>query len=481
MTLTRLRNWVAGSFSAFPAIMVIGFGSLAALLTWGDAALWSAGLRFSFAGGPDAARTLLSAVASSTLTLAGLSFSVTLVVLVLASSQFSPRVLRTFLRDRRTKLALGVFLGTYVYALVALRAVRSAEEGLGSSAAFVPGVTMTGSFLLALASIGVFVFFIDHVVQSVRVEHIIGRIAADTRTVIDTMYPTEPSDGGVAAIGETATDEPASEDAAPGHNDGAARSAQLPGGVVTTILGDHAASSVGTTYEVVAHRPGVVSSVDIEGLVEAATDADVLVTTLHGVGTFLPEGAPLLTVIGAGDVDVDVFRRQVSLYANRTVVQDAAFGFRQLVDIAERALSPGINDPTTAVQALDQIHDLLRRLATRPLGDGRWTDDHGVLRVTMPVLSWDDYVRLSLDEVRHWGAGSLQIHHRVRGLVDDLLTVVDNDRAAVLHNQIALLDARGADALHAVEQWSQPMSASASRSADPAGSVRATENPSNTP
>ena len=130
----------------------------------------------------------------------------------------------------------------------------------------------------------------------------------------------------------------------------------------------------------------------------------------------------------------------------------SASGSAKLVDIAERALSPGVNDTTTAVQAVDQIHDLLRRLATRPIPDGRHVDADGILRVQVPVASWGDLVALALDEIRHWGANSLQIAQRLHDLLDDLLTVVSDDRAEPLHRQRRLLVARLDDELPDVEQ-----------------------------
>jgi uncharacterized membrane protein len=121
--------------------------------------------------------------------------------------------------------------------------------------------------------------------------------------------------------------------------------------------------------------------------------------------------------------------------------QDAAFGLRQLVDLAARALSPGINDPTTAVQAIDQIHDALRRLAIRPLHSGRVTDDDGVVRLVHPVMAWEDFISLAVDEIRIYGAGSLQVLRRLRGMLDDLLRVVDDSRRPPLRVQLGLLAA----------------------------------------
>lgn len=238
-----LRDRTAGSFWILPALLTVALGALAGLLNWADAALRGAGVEFGFAGGPAAARNLLSVIASSTLTLAALVFTVTLVVLTLASSQYSPRILRTFLTDRQTKVTLGIFLGTYTYALVALRAVRAAGEA-GAGTAFVPGVTLTVGFLLALVVIGVFALFIDHIVQSVRVERIIGSIAAETRAVIDEVYPPDREMRSGARTG--AVDAVASAIGHDRHTDG------------------------GRSHEIVAPHPRVVSSIDVATLVRRA-------------------------------------------------------------------------------------------------------------------------------------------------------------------------------------------------------------------
>lgn len=426
----HLRDRVVGSFWMLPAAMSLAGGLMALLLTWADSALWSSGVEFGFAGGPDAARGLLSVIASSTLTLAGLTFSVTLVVLTLASSQYSPRILRTFLTDQRTKLTLGVFLGTYVYALVALRAVRSADDAIGRFV-FVPGVTLTVAFVVALIAIGVFALFIDHVVQSIRVETIIERIAADTRQVIDRVYPVDPDD-------ERGSTAPAPGVPASGDD------AEVPDA--------GPAAPPRRSHEVLAPRPGVISSVNLSSLVGRAHDADAFVQLHYGVGRFVPAGARLLTVSGSDDVDAQAFLGPIALTSTRTLTQDVAFGLRQLVDIAERALSPGVNDPTTAVQALDQIHDLLRRLATRRLGDGILADGDGVIRLEVPAWTWDDYVALALDEIRHWGAGSLQLSRQLGLLIDDLLTVVDEARAGPLRAQRRLLNRRVSEDLPEAER-----------------------------
>ena len=395
------------AFWLIPAVCVGMSIGMAAALLWLDRSV-STQLSIAFAGGPSAAREILGTIASSTLTLTGLVFSITIVVLQLTSSQFSPRVLRTFLQDRPTQVALGVFLATYVYALVALRAVRG-EEGAGAQ--FVPGITIFVAFMLTLASVAMFVQYIHHIAQSVRAVSIIDRIAGETRTVMERRYPPEPV-----------------TQAAPPRN------LERP------------------MHEVMAQVPGVVTSIDVHGLVRVAADSGVFLRQVVPRGGFVPAGGALVQIFGDGDVDADAVVERIRLQRERDLRQDVAFGLRQLVDIAERALSPGINDPSTAVQCLDQIHDLLRRLGTRPFPTGVHTDGDEVPRLQIPEMSWEQYVQLGLDEIRHWGASSLQVHARIGALLDDLLKAVGEDRHAPLQRQLALLEQRAISDLPPVER-----------------------------
>ena len=161
----------------------------------------------------------------------------------------------------------------------------------------------------------------------------------------------------------------------------------------------------------------------------AAKGAGAVVVLRVGIGDFVPTGAPLLDLHGA-DADGCAVTDCISFARERTMHQDPAFGLRQLVDLAAKALSPGINDPTTAVQAIDQIHDILRRLAPRPLPAGRQADDAGHARLIFPTMDWDDFLSLAVDEIRLYGAGSLQVTRRLRGMLEDLLTIVSEDRRA---------------------------------------------------
>ena len=396
----RLLERVRSAFWFVPATCVVAAAGLALALVQLDEKLQRDGGGFAFAGGPESARSLLSAMASSMLSLTALVFSITVVVLQLTSSQFSPRVLRTFLRDRQNQLTLGVFTATFVYALIALREVRG-QDGLVDL--FVPGITISVAFGLVLVSVALFVAYIHHIVNSIRVVKIIDRIRIETESTIDRLIDRD------------------------------AQPVPLP------------PASDGPVREVPAARSGAVVAVDVDRLVRLAAEADIVLRVVPQIGEFVPEGAPLLQAPVGANVDDAALGEAVQLDIERDTRHDVAFGVRQLVDIAERALSPGINDPTTAVQCLDQLHTLLRRLGTRTLPTGAYTDRGGAVRVIVPTMGWDDYVALALDEVRHWGSESLQVHRRLRVLLGDLLTVVEHERRPPLRRQLALLDERTAD------------------------------------
>jgi len=398
--LARLLERVRSAFWFVPATCVVAAAGLALALVQLDENLKRDGGGVAFAGGPESARSLLSAIASSMLTLTALVFSITVVVLQLTSSQFSPRVLRTFLRDRQNQLTLGVLTATFVYALIALREVRG-QDGLVDL--FVPGITISVAFGLVLVSVALFVAYIHHIVNSIRVVTIIDRIRIETESTIDRL---------------------AERDAA---------AAPLP------------PAPDGPLRDIAAARSGAVVAVDVDRLVRLAAEAHIVLRVVPQIGEFVPEGSPLLQAPVGANVDDAALGRAVQLDIERDTSQDIAFGLRQLVDIAERALSPGINDPTTAVQCLDQLHALLRRLGTRPLPTGAHTDRGGAVRLVVPTMGWDDYVALAFDEIRHSGSESLQVHRRLRGLLGDLLAVVEHERRPPLRRQLALLDERAAD------------------------------------
>ena len=385
-----------------PAVAVAGAAGAAQVLIAVDRALSPGGVWPVFGGGAESARNLLSVIAGSMVTSISLIFSVTMVVLQLASAQYSPRVLRSFIGDRVVQGVLGVYIATFVYALLVLPAVRNGE---GAAEEFVPSLAVTGALVLALVSLGVFVRYIHHIAHSIRAVTVITTIAAETRAALESMYPDE--------LGEEAPEE-----------------AVPPSGPATDVLHWNG-------------EPGVLVAVDESALMEAAVEAGIVVSIVPMVGAFIPTASAVLEVSGPAG-ECSALLGCVSVGGERTMHQDAAFGFRQLVDIAERALSPGVNDPTTAVQAVDQLHDLLRRLGDRRFPSRTRLDESGAVRVIAPRLDWDDYVRLAFDEIRQYGSHSIQVVRRLHGAVDDLLAVVPASRRAALEQQRDLLAAAAA-------------------------------------
>lgn len=401
--LAPIRRWWSGLVSGYwflPTSILAVISALAFALVAVDVRLGDEGRRIGFTGGPASAREILSAIASSTLTLAALVFSITVIVLQLASGQFSPRVLRTFLKDQRNQATLGVFLATFLYALLVLREIRGEE---GAPDEFVPGMAVSFSFVLVIASIVLFIQYINNITGSIRVIEIIDRVSSETAETIERVHGEDPAS-------------PPDPRRPP------------------------------VTRTIQAKARGVVTSVSTDRLRQIALGADVCLVVVPHIGDFVATGMALVTVHGgASSLTVDQESKicsSITLGKERDLVDDPAFGFRQLIDIAERALSPGINDPTTAGQCLDHLHDLLRRLASRPLPPTHVETVNEVVRVVVPRMTWDDYVHLALDEIRHWGAQSIQIHKRIASMLDDLAAVVGPQRRLVLEEQKRLLVAR---------------------------------------
>lgn len=395
---TRLRLSLWFIPSVFGAAAILGASVLLAI----DRAIGSDALgSLRFGGTAEGARSVLSTIAQSMLTFTGLVFSITMLVLQLASSQLSPRVTRTFLRDRKNQVVLGLFVATFVYTLIVLRDVRTpVDDGVG----FVPGLSIWVAFALLLASVGAFIVYIDHMAHSIRASSVIESIAAETREAIDRLYPAaagSPVDAGYPAdLRQRRPDVLLKADVA-----------------------------------------GVVISVEEERLLEIADTEDRMAELLVTVGDFVPEGGPLFRLWGRWDHGAGVaLREAVEVGSDRTIGQDAAFGFRQLVDIATRALSPGTNDPSTAVQSLDRLHDLLRRLATRAIPGSAREGREGQVRLVLARPSFDSYVGLAVDEIRLAGQGQLQVMRRLQAMLEDIAAVSHDERRRVVEAQLARLD-----------------------------------------
>lgn len=366
----RIWQGLRATFWFTPAVIVLasiaGAAGLVEVDAWkpADLAAWSPRL---FGAGADGSRAMLSAIATSMITVAGVVFSITIVALSLTSTQYSPRVLRNFMRDGPTQVVLGVFLGIFAYCLIVLRTIRGGDEG-----AFIPSVAVLGGMAYALGGIAVLIFFIHHVAQSIQAASILGRIADDTRAAIDRLFPQE--------LGEP--------------------------------VQEPAAQALPAEWKVVtADRGGYLTSVDNDALMAIAVQSQRVLRICGPVGAFFAEGGELVAAGGRGPVDDGVARQlraALPLARQRTVEQDAAFGLQQLVDVALRALSPGVNDPTTACMCLDQLGDLLLRLSRREI-PGPLRSAGGQLRVVAPAPGFGALTAAAVLPVLRHARGDLQV------------------------------------------------------------------------
>lgn len=402
LRLAQMMGRLRTSLWAAPTLGVtIAIGAAVALLRIDDGFEQERHAWFLFDGGPESARELLSTITSAMLTFTVLVFSITILVLQLASNQFSPRVIRTFLREPVTKWAMSMFVGTFVYSMIVLSQVRTGDPS------FVPAAATWFALVMVLASVAVFIRYIDRMAHSTRAITVITKLAAETRTAIDRMFP-----------GEVAAEPPGD--------------AAMPEGGPDQVL----------TYP---DAPGVFSFVDSDHLLALAVERDAVIEIVPRVGDFLPTGATVFRVWGRID-DPDACIAALGIEIERTIEQDPAFGFRQLVDIALRALSPGINDPTTAVQALDHLHDLARRLTLRPFPARTRADDAGDLRLIAPRPDYEDFIRLAFEEIASYGAGSVQVRRRLRAILADCARVAGPGRRRVLDRLRGELEPRWQEA-----------------------------------
>jgi uncharacterized membrane protein len=421
----RERFWLIPLCGAALAVG-LGLGSVALDQQLSD----SVRLPFLFSSGADGARALLGAIVSSMISFTALVFSITIVTLQLTSGQFSPRVLRTFLQDRFNQVTLAVFIATFVYAMVVLRSVRSE---------FVPQIGVTVAFLLVLASVVVFLFYLHHIAQSIRVASIIASIGDETRDLIERRYPVGDDSAEPARAEPAPAELPRTELPRADPPSADPSSADRPRADPPSAETDPGA---GPTHVVAAARPGIVAAVDDASLFRLVKGNGCRVELLRAVGEFVPTGAALLRVHGS-DPPADLeLCAAITLGEERTLEQDVGFGLRQLVDIAERALSPGINDPTTAIQVLDQLHDLLRRLATRPLRLRVHTTGDGRIAVWVPGPGFEDYLKLGVDEIDRWGADARRVRNRLRGMLRDLHTAALPEHRAPIARQLERWDER---------------------------------------
>jgi uncharacterized membrane protein len=429
--IQQLWRYLWTSLWFLPAVLVLAAVLLAILLvdldSRLDAKIWSAWPRL-FGAGAAGSRGMLEVIATSMITVAGVVFSITIAALVQASNQYSPRLLRNFMSDRTNQTVLGVFVSIFIYCLVVLRTIRGGDEG-----AFVPSLAVLGGIGLAFVGIGFLIYFIHHIASSVQASQIVANVTDETLSAIDYLFP--------AALGEDRTRHDSTQDA------------------LQNTLQDRLAAAAG--LPIAAQRTGYIQSVDITALLAFAREHQVVVRMEYGIGDFVVAGIRLVTLLPsrnsgaeepassidaacAGTTLTQQLMRAYVVGRQRTITQDAAFGIRQIVDVANKALSPGINDTTTAVLCLEHLTAILVELSGRGIPTP-YRYEGSELRVIAIGPAFADLLALSLDEIRRNAAGNVTVLTRLAATLALLADVTHQParRAALLQQVDALHEVAG--------------------------------------
>ena len=414
---TRLVEglWFVPSAIVLGAILLaIGMVELSAVVASETLARWPRVFGVSAEG----ARSMLAAIAGSMITVAGVTFSITMVAVTQASSQYTPRILRNFMGDRANQVVLGVFVGIFAYCLVVLRTIRGEDDLTAEGVTFVPSLAVLLGVLLAIVGIAVLIFFVHHIATTLQASEIVARITNETVEAVDRLFPDDLGDATLERASQAAT----------------------------------AAFETARWRPVASPATGYIQRVDDKGLMRVTRECHLVVRLEHQVGDFVVAGLPLASVAPtaehedrSGDREADrrpgeLIVERITIGNYRTVDQDASFGIRQLVDIALKALSPGINDTTTAVTCVDYLGAILVRTVTRRIeAPYRWED--GAPRVVGPGPTFESLVRLAFDEVRRNASDNVSVLARQCGTLEMLARRTPSAaRRAILVEQIALLE-----------------------------------------
>ncbi len=394
-----------GGFLVRPLIIALALGLTGALLSSLEQAAPAVDglapkMLFPSRADPQVAQVILGGIAAAMMTVVSIVFAILLMTLTLASMQFSPRIILSFSQDRVTQQTLGIFLGTFTYCVAALPAAHTLPHP------FEPILSVLGAMLLALACVAWLLFFIHHIAEAISVNHIVDRIAQETEDVIDQTMP-----------------QPVRRD-------------RLPESAVHTGAG---LEPNAREAPVLCGVSGYVRFIDTRRLVAQAKWAGVSVRVLRRVGHFVPAGVPLL-MVSKGDkltaAGAAELRAAFEIGPTRTLQQDVEYGILQIVDIALKAISPAVNDPSTAIGCVDQLSRILIRFATREPPASLLYDPPGVFRVGLPWLSFDRLVESAFEQIRVYSKADVAVSLRIlRALSDIASTVPDADVRLTLVGQ----------------------------------------------
>src|ERR1700691_5756887 len=373
-----------GGFLLRPLSIALALGCAGAVLSELEESFpalggWTPGPLFFSHGDPQVAQIILGGIAASIMTVVSIVFAILLMTLTLASMQFSPRILISFVRDRGTQWTLGIFLGTFSYCVAALPAARSFPHP------FAPVATVAGAMLLALTCVGWLLFFIHHISQSISVNHIVDKIAKETEAMIDELMP---SPRGVDS---------------PRHTE-----ALRPNPSEVAISSDES---------------GYIRFVDTQRLIALGKQYHVSIRVLRRVGHFVPAAVPLLMVSKGNRLPAEGKARLLAAFdfgPTRTLQQDVEFGVLQIVDIALKAISPAVNDPSTGINCVDQLSRIVIRFASRQPPDDLLYDPPGIPRVMIPWIGFQGLLKSAFEQIRLYSKADVAVSLRLLRALGDI-------------------------------------------------------------
>ena len=390
-----------GGFLIRPLTIALTLGCAGAFLSWLEeefpaASAWVPTALFPSHADPQTAQVILAGIAASMMTVVSIVFAILLMTLTLASMQFSPRIIVSFSRDRVTQWTLGIFLGTFLYCMAALPAARSLPQP------FAPVATVLGAMVLALICVGLLLFFIHHISQAISVNHIVDRIAVETEAMIDEIMPWPHRLNH--------------------HLDDAEPLRPNPSEVA-----------------VFSEASGYIRLVDTRRLVALAKQYHVTIRVLRRVGHFVPEGIPLMMVSKGNRLPPEGTAELLAAFdlgPTRTLQQDVEFGVLQIVDVALKAISPAVNDPTTAINCIDQLSRILIRFASREPPEDLLYDPPGIVRASIGSIHFGRLLEAALEQIRMYSKTDVAVSLRaLRALGDIAASTPDPEFRRILVEQ----------------------------------------------
>jgi uncharacterized membrane protein len=384
LLIRRVTYNLRGGFLVRPLAIALALGCAGAILSWLEETFPAVGdvvprVLFPSHSDPQVAQFILGGIAASIMTVVSIVFAILLMTLTLASMQFSPRIIVSFAKDRVTQWTLGIFLGTFCYCTAALPAARLLPQP------FAPVATVMGAMLLALACVAWLLFFIHHISQAISVSHIVDRIATETEVMIDEMMPSPHPLNPLA----------------------------------------HSHLLEPNTWETPFQSPksGYIRFIDTRRLVTLAKSYQVKVQVVRRVGQFVPAGTPLFMIYRGDRISPDQREElidTVDLGPSRTLQQDVEFGVLQIVDIALKAISPAVNDPSTGVSCVDQLSRILIRFAARKMPAALLYDPPGIVRASVPWIDFDGILTSAFEQIRLYSKADIAVSLRMLRALGDI-------------------------------------------------------------